>query len=216
VQKYSGIGIFAQGGVAIGLSIMASQHLGDFRVTDSISLGEMVVSSVTATTFLVQIIGPAMVKLAIRLAGENDRNVTEEDVMERMTVAQAATGPIESLRLTDRVATAVQRLSLGEFSACPVVGADQKLAGVLTLSQLKHILMDSDCWEWMLVEDVLMPGTDSIEESASLKKAMTLFEEAGIEQLAVVGADLTPKGILDVRQVRKVVQQERLSLLAAG
>ena len=62
VRKYSGMGIFAQGGVAIGLSIMASQHLGNIMVTDTLSLGEVIVSSVTATTMIVQIIGPAMVK----------------------------------------------------------------------------------------------------------------------------------------------------------
>ncbi len=216
VRKYSGIGIFAQGGVAIGLSIMASQHMGDFRITDSMSLGEMVISAVTATTFLVQIIGPAMVKVAIRLAGENDRNITEDDMMERLTVQQAATSPIEPLQLTDRVTTAVQRFSLGEYLAYPVVNTNQKLIGMLTLSHLKDILLDSDCWDWMVVEDILTPEINAIEESASLKKAMTLFEEMGVEQVVVVGSDNVPSGILDIRQVRKVVERERLNLLAAG
>jgi len=216
VQKYSGIGIFAQGGVAIGLSIMASQHLEQFQITDSVSLGEMVVSGVTATTFLVQIIGPAMVKLSIRLAGENDRNVTEEDLMERMTVAQAATGPIDPLRLTDRVAVAAQRFSLADFMAYPVVNPDGKLAGMLTLSHLKDILTDSDCWEWMVVEDILPEDMTAIEETASLKKAMDVFDKCGTEQIVIVDSNQTPTGILDLRKLRKVVEQERLSLLAMG
>jgi len=216
VQKYSGIGIFAQGGVAIGLSIMASQHLGQFKITDSISLGEMVVSAVTATTFLVQIIGPAMVKVSIRLARENDRNITEEDMMERLTVTQTAPQYIESLQLTDRVATAVQRFSHAEYLAYPVVDTNRKLAGMLTLSHLKDILMDSDCWEWMLVQDILTPETNTIEESASLKKAMTIFEETGMEQLVIIDKAEVPTGILEVRQIRKLVERERLSLLATG
>jgi Kef-type K+ transport system membrane component KefB len=214
VQKYSGIGIFAQGGVAIGLSIMASQHLGHFQVTDSVSLGEMVVSGVTATTFLVQIIGPAMVKIAIRLAGENDRNITEDDMMERLTTAQAATQPIDSLQLTDRVATAVHRFSYAEYLAYPVVNANEKLAGILTLSHLKDILMDSDCWNWMVVQDVLTSEISTVQESDSLKKAMTLFEETGAEQLVVVNKDEIPTGILEMRQIRKAVERERLNLLA--
>jgi len=136
--------------------------------------------------------------------------------MERLTVAQAVTGPIDPLQLKDRIATAVQRFSLGEFSAYPVVNAEDKLVGMLTLPHLKHILMDSDCWEWLLVEDILMPGNEAIEDTASLKDAMLLFDEAGTEQLAVIDKDLAPKGILDMRQVRKVVEQERLSLLAAS
>jgi Kef-type K+ transport system membrane component KefB len=216
VQKYCGIGIFAQGGVAIGLSIMASQHLGGFRVTETVSLGEMVVSAVTATTFIVQLIGPPMVKLAIRLAGENDRNITEEDMMERLIVAQAATKPIEPLQLTDRVATAVQRFSHAEYLAYPVVDANQKLAGMLTLTHLKDLLMDSDCWEWMVVQDILTPDIHAIEEAASLKQAMTIFEETGIEQVVVVDKNEVPTGILELRQIRKLVERERLSLLALG
>jgi Kef-type K+ transport system membrane component KefB len=216
VRKYCGMGIFAQGGVAIGLSIMASQHLGEFKITDTVSLGDMVISAVTATTFIVQIVGPPMVKLSIRLAGENDRNITEEDMMEQLTVAQAAVTSIEPLRLTDRVAVAVQRFSLGEYMAYPVVDANNKLAGMLTLTHLKDILMDSDCWDWLVVQDIVAPKIDSVEETATLKKAMTIFEETGVEQLVVIGKDDHPGGILDMRQIRKVVERERLNLLATG
>lgn len=215
VQKYSGIGIFAQGGVAIGLSIMASQHLGEFKVTDSMSLGEMVVSAVTATTFLVQIIGPAMVKISIRLAGENDRNITEEDMMEKLTVAKAVIRDIKPLQLTDRISSVVQRFSLGDSLAYPVINEEKKLVGMMTLSHMKDILLDSDCWEWMVVQDILVPDTEVIDETASLKKAMTVLEETGAEQLVVVDAEEVPTGMLDARQIRKTVEQERLNLLTA-
>ena len=85
----------------------------------------------------------------------------------------------------------------------------------MTLSHLKDILMDSDCWEWMVVQDILVPGTEVIDETASLKKAMTVFEETGAEQLVVVNADKVPTGMLDARQIRKAVERERLNLLAA-
>ena len=62
VQKYGGLGLFAQGGVAIGLSIMASQHLTEYMVTDTLSLGDMIVYCVTATTMIVQLLGPAIGK----------------------------------------------------------------------------------------------------------------------------------------------------------
>ena len=216
VRKYSGMGIFAQGGVAIGLSIMASQHLGDYPVTETLSLGDMVISAVTATTFLVQLIGPPMVKVAIRLAGENDRNITEEDIMAKLTVEQAMTKAVEPLRLTDRVSVAVQRFSLAEYLAYPVIDADGKLAGMLSLSHLKDILMDSDCWDWMVVQDVLTPQVSSVEQSEMLKNAMNILEDTGIDQLVVVNQSNEPTGMVDVRQIRKAVERERLSLLATG
>jgi len=216
VQKYSGIGIFAQGGVAIGLSIMASQHLGDFKITENVSLGDMIISGVTATTFIVQIIGPAMTKLSIRLAGENDRNVTEEDLMERMTVSQATIGPIEPIHLTDRIAIAAKRFSMADSMAYPVVNPAGKLVGMLTLSHLKDVLVDSDCWEWLVVEDILPAEMTVIQETESLKKAVEIFDKSDAEQIIVVDADHRPTGILDMRRLRKVIEQERISLLAMG
>jgi Kef-type K+ transport system membrane component KefB len=216
VQKYSGMGILAQGGVAIGLSIMAGHHLNHIAITEAMSLGEMIVSGVTATTFIVQIIGPAMVKLSIRLAGENDRNITEEDMMERLTASQAAIRDIQPLQLTDRVETAIQRFSMGDYMACPVVNDEGKLVSVMTLSHLKDVLLDSDCWQWMVVADVLVSENEMILETDSLKKAVTKIEESGLEQIPVVAGDNTPVGMLDMRQLRKVVARERLNLLKAG
>jgi Kef-type K+ transport system membrane component KefB/CBS domain-containing protein len=216
VQKYSGLGIFAQGGVAIGLSIMASQHLGEIQVTEEFSLGDLIISGVTATTLIVQIIGPALVKLSIRLAGEEDRNITEGDMIERMTVSDVVLREIEPLKETDSIGQVVQRFSEGDNMAFPVVNVQGKLAGMLTLTQLKDILLDSDCWSWMVVADVLVAGTRRVMESTPLKEAIDLMEESGTEQLPVVRSvdDETAAGILDRRHTRKVIQQAMIRLQA--
>jgi len=216
VQKYSGLGIFAQGGVAIGLSIMASQHLGDIRINEEFSLGDLIISGVTATTFIVQIIGPPLTRLSIRLAGEEDRNITEEDMIDRLKVSDVALKQIEPFYETDPIGKAVQRFSLGDNMAYPVVNGKGKLAGMLTLSHLKDILLDGDCWAWMVVADVLVPGTRSVPESMPLKEAIALMEESGGEQLPVVRSaeDEQAAGILDRRHTRKIVQQEMIRIRA--
>lgn len=216
VQKYSGLGIFAQGGVAIGLSIMASQHLGNIQITDDFSLGDLIISGVTATTFIVQIIGPALTKLSIRLAGEIDRNITEEDMIERLTVSDVVLREVETLHETDSIGMAVQRFFNGENMALPVVNDQNKLTGMLTLTQLKDILLDSDCWTWMVVADVLVPGVQSVPESTALKEAIQLMEDLGAEQLPVVRSaeDASAAGILDRRHTRKMVEQEMIRIQA--
>lgn len=216
VQKYSGLGIFAQGGVAIGLSIMAGHHMGQIMINETLSLGEVIISGVTATTFIVQIIGPALVKVSIRLAGENDRNITEADMMERLTVEKATKTGIEPLRLTDQIATVVKRFSRGDSLACPVVDAEGKYAGMMTLNHLKDILLDSDCWEWMVVADVLQPDQKFIQEQISLKKAMDQIQETGADYLVVLGSENKPTGLIDARQIQKVVERELLNVLAVG
>lgn len=213
VRKYSGTGIFAQGGVAIGLSIMASQHLGNIMVTETMSLGEVIISAVTATTLLVQIIGPAMTKFSIKWAGENDRNITEADVISRLTVTQAAINDIRPLKLTDQLSQALKKFVGSENFAFPVVDEKGTFSGMLTLGHLREILLETDCWEWMVVADVLVEDKQFLLESSPLSEALRQMTDVGAEQLTVVSQqDNRVVGILDTRHARKVVQQEMIRL----
>ncbi|MFQ5721440.1 MAG: cation:proton antiporter [Candidatus Aminicenantales bacterium] len=69
VQKYLGLALFSQAGVAIGLALDIYQHFSHFGPAGA-QLGETVINVIAATTLLVQIIGPPSVKLAITKAGE--------------------------------------------------------------------------------------------------------------------------------------------------
>jgi NhaP-type Na+/H+ or K+/H+ antiporter len=74
VRRYLGLALFSQAGVAIGLALDVFQHYSHL-VPRGVELGQTVVNVVTATTFLVQIIGPPAVKYAITKAGEIDRSL---------------------------------------------------------------------------------------------------------------------------------------------
>ncbi len=216
VQNFAGLGLFAQGGVAIGLSIMASEHLGQIRINETLSLGELIIFCVTATTMIVQLAGPPMVKWSIRLADEIGRNVTEEDIIDRMLVEQAVHGGIEPLHETDPIRIVLQRFTMDEYTAYPVVNSEEKLIGVLTLGQLKDILIDSDCWEWMVAADVMESETEPIQGRTPLRKALETMEKANVKQLPVVleQAGVCSFGMLDFSHVRKVVEQELIRVQA--
>lgn len=69
VRKYLGLGLFSQAGVAIGLAIAVSQ---DFATsgTEGQAFGNLVINTIAATTFVVQLIGPSMTRIAVFKAGE--------------------------------------------------------------------------------------------------------------------------------------------------
>lgn len=69
VRDNLGLGLLSQAGVAIGLALVSDQRFGS-RGEAGAALGQTVLNVITATTFVVQIIGPIMVKLAITRAGE--------------------------------------------------------------------------------------------------------------------------------------------------
>ena len=193
VQKYTGMGLFAQGGVAIGLSIMASQHLGNL---------------------MLQIIGPTTVKIAIKLAKEDGMNITEEDVIAKWKVADVLDANVPMVKTSDSVKEIVTLFSKSSYFCMPVVDQQNKTVGMITMNDLKELLISQDTWEWILAEDILSTTSDVITKGTALKDAITTLRQLGKEQLPVIDtlANQEPVGILDTRVVRKLVNNKMVGI----
>jgi Kef-type K+ transport system membrane component KefB len=79
VQKYLGLGLLSQAGVAVGLAITSAERFAALG-PEGEALGALVINVITASTFIVQIIGPIGVKFAITRAGEVGQAKFTEDV----------------------------------------------------------------------------------------------------------------------------------------
>ncbi|MCK4814399.1 sodium:proton exchanger, partial [bacterium] len=69
VRDNLGLGLLSQAGVAIGLAIDSASRFPKYGPAGQ-ELGGLIINVITATTFIVTIIGPICVKLAITRAGE--------------------------------------------------------------------------------------------------------------------------------------------------
>ncbi|MBC7224181.1 MAG: cation:proton antiporter [Anaerolineae bacterium] len=78
VRNNLGLGLLSQAGVAIGLAMESANRFCACGAEGK-ALGDLVLNVITATTFIVQILGPICVKLAIQRAGEVGRAVVEHD-----------------------------------------------------------------------------------------------------------------------------------------
>jgi len=84
IRKYLGLGILSQAGVAIGLSLMVKQEfkgmgkiietVNGVNITTGDKVGALVITIVTATCILFEIIGPITTKIALKKAGEIKEN----------------------------------------------------------------------------------------------------------------------------------------------
>lgn len=76
IRKYLGMGILSQAGVAIGLSLMVKKDFDGLGILteDGVSMGTWigatVLTTVTATSIVFEIIGPILTKIALTKAGE--------------------------------------------------------------------------------------------------------------------------------------------------
>jgi Kef-type K+ transport system membrane component KefB len=78
VRNYLGFGLLSQAGVAIGLAL-ATAHRFDCYGEAGSTLGTTVINVITATTFIVQVVGPISLKFALGRAGELERGATIEE-----------------------------------------------------------------------------------------------------------------------------------------
>ncbi|PWI49330.1 hypothetical protein CEE45_02005 [Candidatus Heimdallarchaeota archaeon B3_Heim] len=71
VQKYLGLCLLSQAGVALGLAVIISEHFAQFG-TEAGLLGFFILNTITASTIIFQIFGPIAIKWAIDKSGEGN------------------------------------------------------------------------------------------------------------------------------------------------
>lgn len=212
VQRYTGTGLFAQGGIAIGLAIMASHHLGDIAIAGGMMLGDMIIATVTATTLVVQVLGPPLIKWAVQRADEAGRNVTEEDVIESLTAADVMRRDFVQVDENMPLTGVFDILSTHDQIIYPVVNQKNHLTGLMAFEGLKDVVASQDTWPWLVAADVKLPVRDKASAAAPLRSALDYMHDVGIEQMLVVDGQAAPvpAGILDLRTARRRISEELL------
>ena len=69
IRRYLGIGILSQAGVAIGLALVVKQTLAPMGQWGA-KIGALVITTITTTSIVFEIVGPILCKLGLQKAGE--------------------------------------------------------------------------------------------------------------------------------------------------
>jgi len=206
--------LLSQAGVAIGLSISAGSDFAD-------SIGPQVLLIITATTFIVQLIGPIFVKIGVKRAGECGLNVTVDDIKKNGRVTDVTWGNdhicnSESASIvseTDRLFTILNSFSRNHNLNYVVKNPkDNTLVGVISLEHLKEVMQIGDFAENMLAMDVMDIPSITCRPSTTLPEAYKLFEEYDIDAIPIVDADNTALGILEESTVDHYLHTRMIEL----
>ncbi|MBU0711724.1 cation:proton antiporter [bacterium] len=214
VRKYTGMGLFAQGGVAIGLSIMASQHLNGIYIAENLYLGDIIIFGITATTFIVQIIGPPLVKLAVKLSGEIGRDITEEDIIKKWKVADVMVRDVPTISESESVRSVFIKFQNTGYAFLPVITAENTIAGIVSFDQIKDVMLDDSCWDWLLASDIMVAAHEIIPEDEALDEALNIMNQLFSDHMPVVQSNdnNTFRGILDRRIIKQSVNKEMIAI----
>ncbi len=199
VRKYLPWCLFSQAGVAIGLSIAASNDFSE-------SIGPQVILIITATTFIVQLIGPVCVRYGVKKAGEAGLDITEEDILkstkvENVTWGQTKLCSKESNSIVKDVDKIVDILEAFEShhnqSFSVVSSTDGKLIGVITLEHLKETLLIGELAHSLLAIDIMDKVSVVCSPQDFLPDVYKKFSDYDTEIIPIVDEDNVSYGVME-------------------
>ncbi len=205
VRKYLGICLLPQAGVAIGLAILASQQF------DSV-LGHTIVIVVMTGTFLMEIIGPILVKVGVKRAGEVGLNITEDDLIKAYTVKDIMdTKPI-SIAHNMPLHEILGVFSTSESVYYPVIDQKSNIVGIITISGIKEMFANQDVAGWLLACDVAEPVMDKTTPKKPLEEVIEHMRRYHLENIPVVAAEDNDElvGVLDLSKALRKISAEVL------
>lgn len=190
VKKYLPFCLLSQAGVAIGLSIAAGQQFSD-------TIGGIIMLIVTATTFIVQIIGPICVKYGITKAGECGLDITEDDLVKHCFVKDltwdnekvCSTQSPAILKENCLVNSILEMFSHRYNQNYVVCDKDGKLAGIITLENLKKSLLVTELSDCLGAVDLMEPAPVVCLPETSVIKLKEMFVKFDVDAIPIVSIE---------------------------
>ena len=213
VRKYLPYCLLSQAGVAIGLSTSAGRDFAD-------TIGGEIMLIITATTFIVQIIGPICVRYGITKAGEAGLDVTAEDLIKTTFVKDVevdgekicSPDNYAIVNETDMVGQIINSFSQHSNMNYAVRGSDGKIAGQISLEHIKEAMQIGEMGSYMLSMDIMAKPALTCTPDTPLPETYKLFDDYDTDAISIVDKDGKPLGILEKYAVDHYLHQRIVAL----
>ena len=205
VRKYLGICLLPQAGVAIGLAILSSQLFNS-------EFGKTVIMVVMTETFIIELLGPILVKVGVKKAGEVGMNVTEEDLIKTYTVADVMDTSPTSIAQDLPLLQILEVFSTSESVYYPVIDGHSRITGIITIPDIKEMFANQDVAGWLLACDVAEPVREKTTPDEPLEEVIEHMRRYHLENITVVAGEDSDElvGVLDYSKVLRKISAEVL------
>ena len=205
VRRYLPFCLFSQAGVAIGLSIVAGE-------TFAGTLGNTIILVITATTFVVQIIGPPFVKYAVGKAGEVGLNITEEDLIRNSKASEIANMDLPLIEQNTSLQNILAIFAEQDALAYPVVDSGRRLIGVLSIENLKDTFMVSELSGVLLAHDIMEPVLRTCSPDTPAAEVMKDLKQYQLDYMPVISPDMVALGMIENRNIQRFLTRRLLEI----
>lgn len=205
VRKYLPFSLYSQAGVAIGLSILASQYFPG-------EIGNTLMIIITATTFVTQLLGPPFTKLAVTKAGEVGLNITEEDIIQKNAVKDLSMKEPSVIYENMQLPDILKIFSKDDCLYYPVVNRQKKLRGIITIDGIKQIFLEKDIGDLVLAHDLMEPSIAEVDANTPIAEVREKLNQFDVDYLPVVNENFKLEGFIIRKQLNKYISTRLIEL----
>ncbi|NQT32706.1 MAG: cation:proton antiporter [Candidatus Omnitrophica bacterium] len=211
VTKYLGFCLFDQAGVAVGLAI-AAYHTFSVLGGEAALAGVTIISIITATTFLLQLIAPPMIKFGIKKADEMNRDITAEDIIEKYKVADVMARDFPTIKENNNLHEIIDIMKQTDSYTYSVIGADGSFKGLITLGEMRDTFNEEQMDQLVLAGDLVQDPVFVASEEQPLKDVIDEFKIKNTGYIPVVEKSGSNKlvGQLEYKKLKDYIEKEVL------
>ncbi len=205
VKRFLPFSLLSQAGVAVGLSILAGEKFDG-------EVGSIIVVTITASTLLIQLIGPIGVKFAVTKAKEVGLNITDEDILLAHKVKEAVASDYISIAETAPLKQVISIFGDNDSFNFPVLSDEKKLIGIITIDNLKNTLIDKDeLAMFIIASDLVDDEFIEVKIDDTLFEAYNIMEKEGASFVVVTDNSGVFINILDKREIASFIKRKSLT-----
>lgn len=205
IKKYLGFCLYQQGTIAIALLIMASTRFEG-------QVKETMLTVIIIGVFVLQLIGPILVKYSIKKAGEAGMNITENDLIISYKVSDVMDTKAPLIPIGLSLNEVITLVSTTDNFYYPVVD-NNKVTGVITLDGIRNTFTIQQINDWLVALDITEPIVKEITPQMPLADAFDLANRLNLEFMPVIDSTENKNfmGLFDTKAIRRSLSAEILS-----
>ncbi|MBU1083623.1 MAG: cation:proton antiporter [Candidatus Omnitrophota bacterium] len=185
VTKYLGFCLFDQAGVAVGLSIAVFTSFSGIN-DEAKSASILIISIITATTFILQLVAPSMIRYGIKRADEMNRNVTEDDIIDEHKVKDVMGEDFFLIRENNNLHQIIDIMKKSEAYNFPVVDMKGDFIGIILLGEMRDTLYEEQMDSLILAGDLVRDINAVVYAEDDLRMAIDMFRQTGVDYIPVM------------------------------
>jgi CIC family chloride channel protein len=206
--------------IGLGAMIAAATHApmtGVFLLVeltrDYSSAVPAMITAVTATLVARRLQPASMDTYDLRRRGVDVHVASETNILRSLFVRGLVSKDFQQIPESMPLQDFVRYVTNSHYSCFPVVDKDGGLKGILTLEDLRGVLLERDAWPYVVVGELANKDVTTLKGSDTLHQAMRLMSSKGYEQIPVVDEETGTRvvGVLKRAELDSFYQKRMLA-----